>query len=143
MNLIAQLQADVARHQSQLEARLAELKAEIVETRKVLASVIKYREKLARQHPNGETVLPLTDPEEEPDIEPFDADKTFGPTEEPLVPDEWHPGYEVPPEAEEEPEADALATAWEPTVEEYQAQRAKPVEPAKPGRRKAKETGNG
>ncbi len=110
MNLIEQLQTDVARHQRQLEERLAELKAETLETRKVLASVTRYHEKLLKQHPNGEAVLPLADPDEDDEWEANKADEL---TE--MLADT---SDDAPP-----PSDDEL------TIEEYQAQRSTP-EPA-------------
>lgn len=128
MNLIEQLQTDVARHQRQLEERLKQLAEEQAETKKVLRSVVAYRAKLEKQHPNGEATLPLGDPDEEPAEAKVDDEVPFY-------------GYDEPDEPEE------------PTVEEYQASR----EPARvtpeslmagerserARRRKAKEAGNG
>jgi hypothetical protein len=141
VNLIEQLQTDVARHQRQLEERLAELKAEMVETRKVLTSVAKYRAKLGKQHPNGEAALPLVPPDDEEEeatdeVDDADAMHAAHPVVgalEPLVPEEWSPGYETPsPLSEDEmgPEEfdQAMAKEREPA----------PVEPEKPRRRKAK-----
>lgn len=67
MNLIEQLQSDVASHLRQLEHQEARLEAELIETRKAIRSAKSYQAKLLKQHPNGEAVLPLADPDEEPE----------------------------------------------------------------------------
>jgi hypothetical protein len=107
VNLIEQLQTDVARHQRQLEERLAELKAEMVETRKVLTSVAKYRARLGKQHPNGEAALPLVPPddeEEEATDEADDIEAEVDPNTGLPIPGEQSPGYETPPEVPAESE---------------------------------------
>jgi hypothetical protein len=149
VNLIEQLQTDVARHQRQLEERLAELKVEMVETRKVLTSVAKYRARLDKQHPNDEAALPLAPPddeEEEATDEVDDADAEVDPntglpeTKESIVPGEWSPGYEVPKESDEAntltPEQISAASEKGLSPSEYsEGNGSKPIR-----RRKAKAT---
>jgi hypothetical protein len=149
MNIIQQLIADVRKHERFLEERDVQLKDELRQNRKTLKEVARHRERLERDHPNGEAALPLAPPDDEEEEEATDeAPEPESPAEaEPLVPGEWSPGYEVPEEdaaiddspmspSEEEQYAQDLAVAeeaakpWKP---------ADTVESEKPiRRRKAK-----
>lgn len=119
MNIIQQLIADVSRHQRSLEERLAVLKDEQSKTKKILSQVARHRERLERDHGNGEATLPLAPPDEEEEeatdeVDDADAMHAAHPVVrvEPLIPGEWSPGYEVP-ETTEEP-VDTMAKEWEP-----------------------------
>jgi hypothetical protein len=156
MNLIEQHMENVARETAQYEERLAQLKAEQDELRKLLTNIRRYRKSLNKQYPSSQSTLPLAPPdddeeedEEEATDEPLDVEKLLEEADsDPLVPGEWSPGYETPTEADALAEerkaayeaheadvatdiatADAMAKDWEPTT----------AEPEKPiRRRKAK-----
>ncbi len=117
MNLIEQLQSDVARHQRQLEEELERLKAAQAETRQVLRSVVKYAAKLGKQHPNGEAALPLGDPDEPPEVAEID-DRFVCPDGEldKIVPEEF----------DDEPEDSSVES-----VAAYQARRSASWEDSK------------
>lgn len=91
MSLMQQLIADVRKHEHSLEEREAELKDELAKTRKMHREVVRHRERLERDHGNGEVALPLGEPDEEEEAtdEADDADTypDFDP-DEPLVPAE-------------------------------------------------------
>jgi hypothetical protein len=109
MNLIEQHMENVARELVQLELRMAWLKKEQDETRKLLNNIRRYRKSLNKQYPSSQATLPLAPPddeeEEEATDEANDADAMHAAHPvvggEPLVPDEWHPDYEVPEEPDE------------------------------------------
>jgi hypothetical protein len=142
MNIIQQLIADVRKHERFLEERDVQLKDELRQNRKTLKEVVRHRERLERDHPNGEAALPLAPPDDEEEEEATDeAPESESPAEaESLVPGEWSPGYEIPEEPAEalyqspeepfnpEPEAtaDAMAKDWAPA----------PAESEKPIRRR-------
>jgi hypothetical protein len=114
MNLIEQHMENVAREEAHLEERQVQLKAEQDETRKLLNNIRRYRKSLVKQYPSSQATLPLAPSDDEEEEEATDeAPEPESPAEtEPLVPDEWHPDYEVP-ETTEEP-VDTMAKEWEP-----------------------------
>ncbi len=121
MNLIEQHMENVSRELAELENRLAQLKAEQDETRKLVGNIKRYRKSLCKQYPSGQAVLPLADPDEEPEALPD------------MLAEDWEPtDTDAPPPSD-----------YEPTVEEYQASREPAPVKAAPlsHRRKAKAVG--
>jgi hypothetical protein len=150
MNLIEQHMETVGRELAQLEEQLARLKAEQDETRKLLGNIRRYRKSLVKQYPSSQATLPLGEPpdDEEEEEATDEAPESESPAEtEPLVPDEWHPDYEVPEEnaaiddSSMSPEEEAQY-AQDLAIAEEAAKPWKPAdarEPEKPiRRRKAK-----
>lgn len=135
MNLIEQHMQNVSRELAQLEDRLARLKAEQAETRKLLGNLQRYRKSLIKQYPSNQAVLPLDEPDEG-DTDDAEVDAN---TREPLVPDEWGPDYEVPEEPTEA-EAGAMAREWKPSPDSRDIAQAKAEFEAKPRRHKTKAT---
>jgi chromosome segregation ATPase len=107
MNLIEQHMENVARELAQLEDRMAQLKSEQDETRKLLANIRRYRKSLVKQYPSSQATLPLAPPDDEEEEEdPSDPspEEQEAAGNEPLIPGEWNPDYEVP----EEPSSNSL-----------------------------------
>ena len=118
-NIIESLIADIRHHEQSLIDRLAENKREEARLRKLLQEVRRHRKRLERDHPGGEAVLPLGEPEEDdedPDSEPEPT--TLQEFDEEPQTDDRHPRItDGMDSAEYETVDDAIAKRWKAHAE--------------------------